>query len=85
MGNGHDVLVGIDPIIGAQNSHSLPTGICDFSEDLDITTLSQARNILLGIHHYWYTVEGIYLDGDWKTARDTFTRGLECGMIRLNS
>ena len=38
--NGHDVLIGIDPIIGASISHSLPMGFREFLKDLDIITLS---------------------------------------------
>ena len=46
VGNGQEVLMGIDPIVGAQSPHLLPTGLKDFLEDLGITTLSQAHNIL---------------------------------------
>ena len=85
VGNVQDVLIGIDPIIGASSSHSLLAGFRDFLEDLDITTLSQARNTLLGLHHYWYIDEDLCVVGDWKIAWDSFTRGLEFGGIRLNA
>ena len=47
-------------------------------------TLSQARNILLGSRPYWYTTEDLCIAGEWKTAWDCYTRGLELGRIRLN-
>ena len=68
VGNGHDVLIDIDPIIGALNSHSLLARFREFLEDLDITTLSQARNTLPGIHHYWYRTEDLCVFGDCKIA-----------------
>ena len=77
--------MGIDPIVGAQSPHLLPTGLRDFLEDLGITTLSQARNILPGLHQYWYTAEDLCIAGEWKIAWDNYTRGLEYGRIRLNS
>ena len=52
VGSGHDVLVGIDPIVGSQTPHTLPTGLREYLEDLDITTLSQAHNIMAGSHPY---------------------------------
>ena len=68
VGNGHDVLIGIDPIIGAPSSLSLPAGLLEFLEDLDITTLSHARNSLPGSHHYWYLVEDLCVASDWKVV-----------------
>ena len=81
MGNGKDVIIGIDPIIGASNSHSLPVGFPEILEDLDITTLSKACNTLPGLHHYWYMGEDLCIVGDWKIAWDSCTRGLEFGGI----
>ena len=76
--------MGIDPIIGAQSPYYLPLGLKDYLEDLDITTLSQARNILPGSHPYWYTAEDLCIAGEWKTAWDCYTRGLELGRIKLS-
>ena len=76
VGNGLDVLVGIDPIIGAKSPHYLPIGLREYLEDLDITTLSQARNILPGSHQYWYTVEDLCIAGEWKIAWDSYMKGL---------
>ena len=81
VGNGHDFLIGIDPIIGAPSSLSLLAGLREFLEDLDITTLSPARNSLPGSHHYWYSAEDLCVTGDWKLAWDSFTRGLELSVI----
>ena len=48
MGNGEQVQIGIDPIIRILDTFSRPVGFLEFLEDLDIVSLSQARNILLG-------------------------------------
>ena len=85
VGNGLDVLIGIDQIIGVPSSLSLPTGLRDFLEDLDITSLTHARNTLPGTHHYWYSAEDLCVTGDWKLAWDSFTRDLELSEIRLNT
>ena len=52
--------------------------------DLGITILSQARNILPGLHQYWYMAEDLCIAGEWKIAWDNYTRVLEYGRIRLN-
>ena len=85
VGNGQDVLLGTDPIIGTQAPHTLPLELKEYLEDLDITTLAQAHNIHPGSLHYWFTVEDLYIAGDWKLAWDTYTWGLEMGRIRLHA
>ena len=84
MGNGNNVLIGIDPIIGISDSLTLPIGFREYLEDLDIVTLSHARNTLSGLHKYWYMDDNLCVVGDWNLAWDTFTRSLEIGGIRLN-
>ena len=81
VGNGNDILIGIDPIIGVPSSLSLPDDLRTFLEDLDINTLSQARNTLPDSQHYWYSAEDLCIDGVWKDAWDAYTRGLHlCGI-----
>ena len=63
----------------------LPSGLREYLEDLGISTLSHAHNILPGQHHYWYTAEDLCIVGEWKIAWDNFMRGLEFGRIRLNT
>ena len=85
VGNGQEVLVGIDLIIRMQSSHILPMGLRYFLEDLGITTILQAHNIPPGLHQYWYTAEDLCVAGEWKNTWDNYTRGIEYGRIRLNS
>ena len=85
VGNGQDILVGIDPIIGTHSPSELASSLREYLEDLGIKTLSHAQNILPGQHHYWYTAEDLCIAGEWKIAWDNFTRGLEYGRIRLSS
>ena len=84
VGNAHDVLIGIDLIIEVPNSLTLPEGLQEFLEDLDITSLAHARNSFSGSHHYWYSAEDLCIAGDWKLAWDSFTRALETSKIQLN-
>ena len=46
VGNGSDILIGVDSIISAHSSFILPEELRSYLEDLDIRTLSQAGNIL---------------------------------------
>ena len=85
MGNGIDIWIGIDPMIDVSSSHLLPEEPRSYLEDLDIKTLSQAHNTLPDSQHYWYTAEELCIDGVWKEAWNTYTRGLvHCG-IRLST
>ena len=85
MGNGKDVLIGIDLVIGVPTSLSLPDGLRTFLDDLDITSLSQARNTLPNSQHYWYSAEDLCIAGACKDAWEAYTRGLELCGIRLTS
>ena len=83
VGNGHDVLLGIDPIVGTQDPFTLPMELREYLEDLDIITLAQAHNSQPGSLHYWFTAEDLNIASDWKLAWDNYTWGLEMGRIRL--
>ena len=45
VGNGKDIMIGVDPVINVPSSHNLLEELRTFMEDLDISTLSQAQNI----------------------------------------
>ena len=66
VGNGRDISIGVDPLIGIPHSYLLPEGLRTYLEDLDITSLARAHNSLPDAQHYWYTVEELLLDGEWK-------------------
>ena len=81
VGNGEDIMIGIDPIIGVASSLNLPDELRSFLEDLDINTLSRACNTLPDSQHYWYTAEELCIDVVWKVSSDAYTRGLDlCGI-----
>ena len=40
VGNGDKILLGIEPIVGASNSSSLPLGLLEYLEDVEINTLA---------------------------------------------
>ena len=87
VGNGENILLGIDPIVGASFSCSLPSGLLDFLDDIEINTLARACNTFPGTFpgtlHYWYNAEDLCITGTWKTAWDSFTNALDLSGIRL--
>ena len=68
VGNGKNVLIGIDLIVGVSNSLMIPPGLREYFEDLDIVTLAQAQNLLPDAHSYWYSTEDLDVGGEWKVA-----------------
>ena len=85
VGNGKDILLGIDPIIGTQPYPEFSLDFRDYLDDMGIAYLSQAHNSFPGQHPYWYTVEDLDVAGDWKDQWDIYTSYLEGARIRLNS
>ena len=85
VGNGIDIWIGVDLIVGNSSPYSLPAELRSFLEDLDIRTLSQAHNILPNSQHYWYTAEDLGIAGDWKDAWDAYTARLAQGGIHLTT
>ena len=85
VGNGEDIRIGIDPIIGTENLVVLPQGLRDYLEDYSIITLAQARNFSLGAKSYWYTAEDLDLGREWRLLWNKFISGLEFGRVRLSS
>ena len=77
VGNGQNILVGVDPIIGTHSLSDLPLGLREYLEDYGILSLNHAHNSLPGLHGYWYLAEDLDIDGDWKIAWDDYTRCLE--------
>ena len=85
MGNGNDILVGIDPVISSSKSYLFPNGLRSYLEDLDIKTLAQAHNSLPDAHHYWYSAKDLLLDGEWKDISNTFIRNMVLNGIHLSA
>ena len=83
VGNGNDILVGIDPVIGSTNSFLFPDGLRSYLEDLEIKTLAQVHNTLPDAYQYWYTAEELLLAGEWKDIWNSFVRHLVQNGIRL--
>ena len=85
VGNGQDILIGTDPIIGSASHSFLPYELREYLLDYGIATLHQAQNTLMGTHGYWFSAEDLDIGGAWKDAWDVYTKGLEQGKIHLNS
>ena len=66
VGNGSDIRLGVDPVIGMSNSFLLPDDLRAYLEDYGINTLAQARNKTPFAAGYWFTAEELDFGGEWK-------------------
>ena len=64
VGNGQDILVGVNPIIGTHSLSDLPLGLRDYLDDFGIVSLNHAHNSLPGLHNYWYSAKDLDIEGD---------------------
>ena len=71
--------------MGNPASFPFPDDLRTYLEDLGITTLAHAHNTFPDAHHYWFTAEELYLEGDWKNVWNSFIRCLILNGIRLSS
>ena len=77
VGNGSDIHLGVDPVVGLGSSFILTDDLRAYLEDYGICTLAQARNETTFASGYWFTAEDLDLCGDWKSCWDNYVRGLE--------
>ena len=66
VGNGENIRVGLDLIVGMGSPYSLPKNLRDYLEDYGILSLDQARNYSPDARSYWLTADDLDLGGDWK-------------------
>ena len=64
VGNGSDIRLGVDPVVGLGNSFFLPDELRSYLEDYGINTLAQARNKTSCAAGYSFTAEELDLCGD---------------------
>ena len=81
VGQGTEVKVGADPIVGLGSSYMLPYELRTYLEDYGINTLAQAINHETG---HWSTAEELDLCVEWSLLWSTYTRGLEYSRININ-
>ena len=81
-GNGRNIQVGVDPIIGTSLSPFLPQDLIIFLQDCGITTLQHARNSFLASPNYWLSSADLNLGGAWALSWNDYVAGLEYGGIR---
>ena len=81
VGNGSDIRLGVDPVVGLGSSFILPGDLRAYLEDYGICTLAQARNETSFASGYWFTAEDLDLCGDWKSCWENYVRGLEYSRI----
>ena len=73
VGQGTEVRLGVDPIVGLGSSYILPFELRTYLEDYGINTLAQALNHETGL---WFTAEELELCEEWSILWSTYTRGL---------
>ena len=83
VGNGSDIRLGVDPIVGLGCSFILLGDLRAYLEDYGICTLAQSSNETTFALGYWFSAEDLDLCGDWKYVWDNYVRGLEYSRIRL--
>ena len=66
VGNGDNIMLGIDLIVGSHTSFCLPEDLRSYLEDMDICTLAQAHNTLTNAQSYWYIADDLKLGGTYK-------------------
>ena len=84
VGNGSDIRLGVDLVVGLGSSFILPGDLRAYLEDYGICTLAQARNKTSFASGYWFNADELDLCGNWKTLWQNFVRGLEYNRIHLN-
>ena len=85
VGNGDNILLGIDPIVGSHSSFILPEDLRSYLEDLNICTLSHAHNSLINAQSYWFTADDLDLGGSYKLIWNAYVEGLAGAGIRFSN
>ena len=85
VGDGENILLGIDPIVGSQSSFSLLEDLRSYLEDMNICTLSQAQNSLHNAQSYWLTADDLDLGGSYKITWNAYIEGLSGAGICLTN
>ena len=80
VGNGKEVLVGADPIVGMDRAFILSVELRSYLEDYGITTLDQAINHATGC---WFTAEELDLCDIWSRQWNIYIRDLNYNRIHL--
>ena len=65
VGNGGDIHVGSDPIIGSNSYPYLQDDMIVYLQDYGITMLQHARNPSIDSASYWLSSEDLDLGGSW--------------------
>ena len=78
VGDGMYVQVGIDPMVGLENTFNISRSLTDYLQDFGIKTLNQAR---IGCDletngSYWFSVEDLDLTGDWYLEWEKYVSSL---------
>ena len=83
VGDGENILLGIDPIVGLHSSFRLPEDLRSYLEDMNICTLAQAQNSLHYAQSYWLSAEDLDLGGSYNIIWNEYIEGLSGAGIRL--
>ena len=76
VGDGRNVHIGLDPIVGISDIHFFSTDLRAYLCDYGITTLQHARNTLIDAQDYWLSADDLELGGDWKIVWNSYISSL---------
>ena len=80
VGNGQEVYVGVDPIVGMDRDYILSFDLRTYLEDYGISTLDQVINQATG---GWFTAEELDLCDIWSRQWNIYIRGFNFNRIHL--
>ena len=87
MGRGDNIQIGIDPIVGMENSFILSPSLVSYLDDYGIFTLDQisVKNFANGYGVHWLSAEELELGGPWKKEWDSYIHSLKSLGIKPNA
>ena len=68
VGNGHDIVIGSDLVIGSSSCLFFNQDFRSYLRDYGILTLQHAQNPFTDSQSYWITVDDLELGGEWRSV-----------------
>ena len=81
VGNGLDVRIGSDPVIGVSPCIYFDPDLISYLGDYRITSLQHARHPFVDSPSLWLSTDDLELGGIWKSVWDAYISGLQIGGI----
>jgi hypothetical protein len=78
VGNGLQVVLGVDSFIGGEHFYRLSEPLCDYLNNMGFNYLGHIRNLASSVplQNYWLSADDIGLVGTWEIEWNHFIDGL---------